>query len=334
MPPPNLERPRRQNLLGIGSGLGLAFLIAASSKPHPGQEVALSSKDVRPYIVDTRRGGAVYDGTHNVENFGIPRELRGKISPDCAILPRKDCLPSGISEEWRHGDPVVREPLTGGQADKVREREWNHVAWRREKTASRQHALAVAVSPSPSADGVPPAIMAAFQRANLKWEERHPQPTGKQKSIDGAHHSQRSIDGAHHSGSAATDRANVEGISYGPTRGSSSSSSSSSSKKTEQMSRASSSVMTTIDASQVPPAVMKAFARLREASRGNKDKSKLVRGNERVAEADAETVSTTAGSGGKLVISSSMLHHLEALKHTLQGEIGEIRRLLSAKPKA
>jgi len=323
MPPrPNLERPRRLFLLGVGSGLGLAFLIAASSKLHPGQEVALSSKDVRPYIVDTRRGGAVYDGTHNVENFGIPRELRGKISPDCAILPRKDCLPSGISEEWRHGDPVVREPLTGGQADKVREREWNHVAWRREKTASHQHALALAVSPSPSADGVPPAIMAAFHRANLKWEERHPQPTGEQ----------RSIDGAHHSGSAATDHANVEGISDGgPTRGSSSSSSS---KKTEQMSRASSSVMTTIDASQVPRAVMKAFARLREASRGNKDKKKLVRGNDRVAEADAETVSTTAGSGGKLVISSSMLHHLEALKHTLQGEIGEIRRLLSAKPKA
>ncbi len=59
----------------------------------------------RGTVFDTRTETPAYDGTHNIKNHGI---LAGAVDPECAVLPRKKCLPSNLAE-WRHGTPLPKK---------------------------------------------------------------------------------------------------------------------------------------------------------------------------------------------------------------------------------
>lgn len=156
----------RGALLSVAAGLLVICMAMVGSESHGGATSLLTQAEVRSFVSDTTPGIKVYDGTHNVDNFGIPEALRGKLSPDCAVLPRKDCLPQGTSREWRHGDPIVREPMgasTGGDANTA--------------VALGAGGGVTAISAAAGASGdasVPPAIIKAFQRANKMWDLRHP----------------------------------------------------------------------------------------------------------------------------------------------------------------
>jgi hypothetical protein len=66
---------------------------------------SISTPSDRGVVFDSRTETPAYDGTHNVANFGIQA---GSVDPECAVLPRKKCLPANLAE-WRHGSPLPKK---------------------------------------------------------------------------------------------------------------------------------------------------------------------------------------------------------------------------------
>ena len=240
-------------------------------------------------LTDTRAGGEAYDGTHNVPNSGIPLALRGKISPDCDVLPRKDCLPAGISREWRHGDPIVRVAMDSAKAP-YRSQAQSYVATQVGDDGSKL---------------LPPAVLKAFQRAEAKWGREH---VGKREGRKSS-----TVSTAHTTttrAAAFTGKADI---------------SASKGKVLHQQVQAGAvSVMRSVREFDIPANIMAAFANYQQDTTGLRSKNDAVLGGSQPAPIPS------VSAGGKIVLSPLLAQHLRGLESNLEGEIQEIRSVLSS----